>query len=77
MLILGGLGFRPPAGQRAQQLHLLPRPDGSDGVPTEHYDSLVLLCCWQLCKRRNRAVFRHELLPLRQVLRFCKEDAAL
>jgi hypothetical protein len=46
-------------------------------VTTEHYDALILLCCWKLWKRRNEAVFRQVLLSLRQVLRLCKEDAAL
>jgi hypothetical protein len=36
------LGFRLPPGLRAQQLHLLPRPDA---VLAEHYDTLILLCC--------------------------------
>jgi hypothetical protein len=68
------LGFQLPAGLCAQQLHLLPRPDI---VPAEHYDALILLYCWQLWKRRNGAIFRQELLPLRQVIRLCKEDATL
>jgi hypothetical protein len=34
------LGFRLLAGQRAQQLHLLPLPGG---VATEHYDGMLLL----------------------------------
>jgi hypothetical protein len=71
---LAALGFQLPPGQRAQDLHLIPRPTAA---PDSHFFSLVLLRCWQLWKRRNNTVFRQELLPLRHVLHLCKEDARL
>jgi len=33
-------------------------------IPAGHFDSFLLLCCWQLWKRRNNAVFRQQLDPL-------------
>ncbi|KAF8642174.1 hypothetical protein HU200_067437 [Digitaria exilis] len=35
----------------------------------------MLLCCWQLWKRRNGMVFRQETLSLPQLLLQCKQDA--
>ncbi|RCV26588.1 hypothetical protein SETIT_5G257800v2 [Setaria italica] len=49
----------------------------SPGVPEEHFTSLVLLCCWQLWKRRNEVVFRGERWMLRQTLKNYKDDAQL
>jgi hypothetical protein len=41
------LGFQLPPDQRAQDLHLIPRPTAA---PDSHFFSLILLCCWQLWK---------------------------
>lgn len=46
------LGFSV-TGWTTARLHTLPRPSH---VPPLHFDTLVLLCCWHLWKRRNGAV---------------------
>jgi hypothetical protein len=51
------LGFCLPVGQTTQDLHQLPRPSA---VPSANYSRFVLLCCWQLWKRRNNYIFRRE-----------------
>jgi hypothetical protein len=68
------LCFHLPAGQTVHELHHLPRPPA---IPPAHYSSFVLLCCWQLGKRRNHFVFRQEMISMRHLLRLCKEDAQL
>jgi len=44
-------------------------------MPAGHFDAFLLLCCWQLGKRRNNAVFRQQLDPLVTVLRGARDDA--
>ena len=44
-------------------------------IPAGHFDSFLLLCCWQLWKRRNNAVFRQQLDPLGAVMRAARDDA--
>jgi hypothetical protein len=68
------LGFRLPSGHTVKELHMLPRPSG---VPSAHYATFILLCCWQLWKRCNSFVFRQETFPMRHLLRLCKDDAEL
>ncbi|CAL4992410.1 unnamed protein product [Urochloa decumbens] len=68
------IGFRLEQRQQVNDLHQLPRPPG---IPVDEYDTFVLLCCWQLWKRRNGAVFRGEEMTLRQLLHSCCEEARL
>ena len=44
-------------------------------LPSAHFDTFVLLCCWQLWKRRNGIVFRQEDMPLAHLLQMCKLEA--
>ncbi|RLM69312.1 uncharacterized protein C2845_PM17G05660 [Panicum miliaceum] len=37
----------------------LPRPSS---IPAAHFDTFILLCYWQLWKRRNGIVFRGETM---------------
>ena len=39
------------------------------------YDTCILICCWQLWKRRNGVIFRQETLSLHQTLQACKQEA--
>ncbi|KAF8655664.1 hypothetical protein HU200_060982 [Digitaria exilis] len=61
-------------GLTTTTLDTLPRPSH---VPARHFDTFVLLCCWQLWKRRNGRIFRDEQATCRQVLSACKMDADL
>jgi hypothetical protein len=46
-------------------------------VPAKHYNMFVLLCCWQLWKRRNAVVFRGERSPLATTMLLCRSEAGL
>ncbi|OEL28458.1 hypothetical protein BAE44_0010523, partial [Dichanthelium oligosanthes] len=52
----------------------LPRPSH---IPHTHFETLVLLYCWHLWKRRNGIIFWGEVTTLRQTLLACKLDANL
>jgi hypothetical protein len=47
------------------------------GIPDEQYSAFVLLCCWQLWKRRNAFVFRDEQITIRQLILLRKVEAKL
>ncbi|CAO2153322.1 unnamed protein product [Urochloa humidicola] len=68
------LGFQLHQQQQVQDLHQLPRPST---IPTDEYDTFVLLCYWQLWKRRNELVFRGELTTMQQLLQSCRNEARL
>ncbi|CAN6228096.1 unnamed protein product [Urochloa humidicola] len=68
------LGVQIPDGQTTGALHLLPRPAL---IPAEHFNTFVLLCCWQLWKRRNEKVFRGTTTTRQQLLLLCREEARL
>ena len=55
-------------------IHSLCRPAG---VPEKFFSTFVVLCCWQLWKRRNGVVFRAETATLRQFLQVCILDVLL
>jgi hypothetical protein len=59
------LGFQLLATLGVQDIPQLPRPDT---IPATHFDTFVLLCCWQLWKRRNGIIFRQETMSLRQTM---------
>ncbi|KAF8691996.1 hypothetical protein HU200_039941 [Digitaria exilis] len=66
--ILGSHRRRPPGRcVNGQAAHL----------PAEHHDAFVLLCCWQLWKRRNGVIFRQETMTLRELLHQAREDTTL
>ena len=44
------IGVQVPAGFEISSLHEIPKPPQ---VPCAHFEMLILLCCWQLWKRRN------------------------
>ena len=44
-------------------------------IPRKHFRTFLLLCCWQLWKRRNNAVFNQHLDHLGTVLRTAREEA--
>ncbi|CAO2038699.1 unnamed protein product [Urochloa humidicola] len=68
------LGFQLDQQQQVQELHQLPRP--SD-IPADEYETFILLCCWQLWKRRNEVVFRGETMTMRQLLHSCRDEVRL
>jgi hypothetical protein len=68
------LQFELPEGISTAMLDELSCPAH---VPHTQIETLVLLCCWRLWKRRNGVVFRGEHLSKRQLLMECKAGAAL
>ena len=46
-------------------------------VPQQQHNMFIALCCWQLLKRRNGAVFQDEMTSLRQLLIACSTEAKL
>lgn len=66
------IGFQVPADLDVHELHLIVRPTN---IPKTEFSSFVVLCCWQLWKRRNALVFRQEAIPLSRILRQCSEEA--
>ena len=46
-------------------------------VPPQYYSTFLLLCCWQLWKRRNNVIFRSQQDTLQTVLRSTREDSRL
>ena len=68
------VGIQIPPGFAVSSLHTLQAPPH---VPAAHFETLVLLCCWQLWKRQNGIVFRQEHMTLHQLLAGCKAEARL
>ena len=68
------VGIQIPPGFTVGSLHTLQAPPH---VPAAHFETLVLLCCWQLWKRQNGIVFRQEHMTLHQFLAGCKAEARL
>ena len=66
------LGVQLGEDVTARDLLHLERPES---LPPAHFDTFVLLCCWQLWKRRNGFVFRQESMSLLQFMQNCKLDA--
>ncbi|KAJ1262098.1 hypothetical protein BS78_09G081200 [Paspalum vaginatum] len=66
------LGLQIRAGFRANDLHCISRPAS---IPDTEFSSYILLCCWQIWKRRNNHVFRGDTANLQQVVRACREEA--
>jgi len=66
------LGFAVPTDLEARHIQQLPRPSHVEGG---HYDTFILLCCWQLWKRQNGIVFRQETKSLHQTLHACRREA--
>ena len=67
------LGFLVPSDFDVGELHHLSRPPR---IPALHFETFVLLCCWQLWKRRNGFTFRGETMGLRQTLQTCRSTEA-
>ena len=53
----------------------LPQLQPPAHIPGKHFDTFLLLCCWQLWKRRNNVIFRQQSDPVGAVLRAAKEEA--
>ena len=66
--------FCCPQTLTVRELHKIPRPSH---VPGDHFDSFVILTCWQLWKRRNGVVFRSEVTTRQQTLQVSREEARL
>ena len=66
------LGFSICPDASICDLRSLGRPAS---LPSAHFDTFVLLCCWQLWKRRNGIVFCQEDMPLAHLLQMCKLEA--
>ena len=63
-----------PSDFDVNELHHLARPPHT---PVLHFETFVLLCCWQLWKRRNGVVFQGEEATVIQLLQNCKAEARL
>jgi hypothetical protein len=46
-------------------------------MPEKHFSTFILLCCWELWKRRNNVVFRGERATIQETLRACRADVEL
>jgi hypothetical protein len=46
-------------------------------IPDKHFPTFVVLCCWQLWKRRNGVVFRSQYDSMNQFLSACISEAKL
>jgi hypothetical protein len=46
-------------------------------IPTKHFETFLLLCCWHIWKRRNNTVFRNDRTSLQGTLTACKSEAQL
>ncbi|CAO2193166.1 unnamed protein product [Urochloa humidicola] len=62
------------AGCMVSHLWALERPGT---VPHKHFDTLILLICWQLWKHRNGAVFEQLSPSAPRFWRACRQEAAL
>ncbi|AQK39484.1 TUB-transcription factor 14 [Zea mays] len=67
------IGFHIPNDMTVQNLHQIERPSN---LPQNEFSSFVILCCWQLWKRRNGFVFRQEAATLNQTLQLICAEAA-
>jgi len=66
------LGLEIGAGTSTSRLHCIPK---IGNLPDAQYNTFIILCFWQLWKRRNGFVFRNENLNLRQLFLSCKNEA--
>ncbi|KAG2583893.1 hypothetical protein PVAP13_6KG249600 [Panicum virgatum] len=46
-------------------------------MPEKHFSTFILLCCWELWKRRNNVVFRGERATIQETLRASRADVEL
>ncbi|TVU22848.1 hypothetical protein EJB05_32568, partial [Eragrostis curvula] len=51
-----------------------PRPTS---IPSRHYSTFLILCCWHIWKHRNEVVFRNAAPSIPNLLLACKEAALL
>ncbi|WVZ97026.1 hypothetical protein U9M48_042593 [Paspalum notatum var. saurae] len=61
-------------GTSTVQLGLLQCPAS---LPALHFDMFVLLCCWEMWKRRNRLVFYGAVMSMREITNKLRNEAAL
>jgi hypothetical protein len=66
------LGMQLGAETSTNRLHCLPK---IGNLPDAQYNTFIVLCYWQLWKRRNGSVFRNENLNLRQLILSCRNEA--
>lgn len=66
------IGFSVADDLGTQDLPNISRPDR---LPGAEFNSFVLLCCWQLWKRRNGVVFRQDHATLAATLHSCASEA--
>jgi hypothetical protein len=46
-------------------------------IPTRHFETFILLCCWHIWKWRNNRIFRTDHMTLAGTLAACKAEAFL
>jgi len=46
-------------------------------LPSKHFSTFLLLCCWHIWKRRNNKVFRAEQTSIAATITACKTEAYL
>jgi hypothetical protein len=68
------IGVEVPQDAHVRDLHLLPMPPS---ITVETAPAFTQLCCWQLWKQRNAAVFRGTAPSLPLLLKLCRDDATL
>jgi hypothetical protein len=68
------IGVAVPRNAYVRDLHLLPMPPS---IAIETAPAFALLCCWQLWKQRNAAVFRGAAPSLPLLLKLGRDDVAV
>lgn len=66
------LGLELGADTSTSSLHSFPK---IANLPDAQYNTFIILCLWQLWKRRNAFVFRNENMNLRQLFLSCRNEA--
>jgi hypothetical protein len=58
--------------QALEERNFLLRLQRSPTLPQKHYNTFILLCCWQIWKRRNGVVFHGETTSMAGICNLCK-----
>lgn len=60
-----------PENDRSKERHMLQK------LPTAHFNTFLLLCCWRLWKHRHDVAFRSLSPCYTRLMAGCREDAEL
>jgi hypothetical protein len=66
------LGLQDVHNLQTKNLHCFQK---LQNLPADQYSAFIILCCWQLWKRRNEVVFRDVHQNLRTIIISCRSEA--